>query len=60
MKVNYGGKTYTFDPNKQRKPNILNYIAEYVPMPLKWKVWLTVQTIKSKGIMVEEKDATKG
>ena len=53
MRVKYEGKTYEFDPDKQGKPNLLNLIAENVPMPLKWKVWLTIQAIKMKGIMVE-------
>lgn len=53
MRVNLEGKVYKFDPEKQGKPNLLNYIAEYVPMPLKWKVWLTIQTIKMKGVLVE-------
>jgi hypothetical protein len=53
MRVIYEGKAYTFDPNKQKKDNFLDYLVTYIPMPLRWKIWLTEQAIRRKGIIVE-------
>jgi len=55
MRVTYEDIVYEFDPGRLNKPILLNRIAEnkYLPIPLKWRVWLTVQAIKKKGILVK-------
>lgn len=54
MRVRHIGKVYTFDPAKQEKRTLLDIIAEKLPIPLRWKVWLATQSTKLKGIQVEK------
>lgn len=59
IRVRYGGKVYTFDPRKQSKGSVLGTIVEHLPIPLKWKAWVTIQIIKHRGILVEDGTNTK-
>lgn len=56
MRVKYEGKVYEFDLGRvQNEFSVFTWLARHLKMlPLKWRVWLSTQGLRQKGMRVVE------